>query len=98
MIGAESTISPTVEGIAINIEKRMAVLTLFNTWPLSLDATARDREGISEDDRALAMATGIINNVWYLPKIPHWAAIRFPLPSLSIPCPKKKLSSTELML
>ena len=62
LIGAASTASPTADGIAMIIEKRMALAIRFKVCFRSFSATALDNAGIREEDRELATATGILNS------------------------------------
>ena len=67
LTGPASTASPTADGMAMIMENRMALEILASTCRLFFSATAFDREGIREEDRELAMATGMLNRRWYLP-------------------------------
>ena len=62
-IGEAKTPIPIAHGIEITIIKRIAVLIFFFTNTLSLLARAAVNEGITEDERALAIVIGTLNNV-----------------------------------
>ena len=74
-IGSTRTLNPTAAGMAIIMEKRIAVLVLWTAALRSRMAAALARAGIRDDDRALARATGMLKSRWYSPNTPQRAAI-----------------------
>ena len=66
LIGAERTVSPTADGMAISMAKRMARLVLAITAPFSFLATAPESDGMSEEERELAIASGTWTKSIYL--------------------------------
>ena len=81
--------------IDLVLNQRMEEAILARACFLSPRDTARVREGIRDEDRAFDTATGILKSSWYCPSAPQKIAISSaPYPSLSIPCPKRKLSTT----
>ena len=56
--GSARTVSPTAAGMAITMENRIAIPVFLFASCLSFFATAAAKDGIREEDRALAMANG----------------------------------------
>ena len=98
-MGAASTVSPTAEGMAMIMEKRTALAIFPSTCLRSRSATALERDGIREEDRELATATGMLNSRWYFPEYtPQWAAISCPSPNTVFTWPNRMLSTTLTLL
>ena len=66
LTGAESTVSPTADGIAISIANRIARAVFSIAAFRSLRAIAPDSEGISDEDSEFAIASGTCTSSIYL--------------------------------
>ena len=81
--GPARTVRPTADGMAIRRENRIAAATFFFTMRRSPVATARDTDGISDEDRALETAMGTLIRRWYFPVYtPHWEINSSSMPRL----------------
>ena len=97
---------PDINGIELadkltkeGVEKRTALAIFPSTCLRSRSATALERDGIREEDRELATATGMLNSRWYFPEYtPQWAAISCPSPSTVFTWPNRMLSTTLTLL
>ncbi len=63
LTGSASTVSPTAEGMAMIMENRMALLIFDRTSFRFFPAMALDRDGIRDEDRELAIATGMLKSI-----------------------------------
>ena len=59
-IGPARTVRPTVAGIAMSMEKRITMETLLFNCPFCPSAIALERDGMSAEERELAIATGML--------------------------------------
>ena len=67
LTGPARTVNPTVEGMAMTQENRMAMAVRARIIRRSPTAAAWEMDGIREEDKAFDMAMGTLINRWYFP-------------------------------